>query len=76
MLSLRAFTDALLTTDRHQRVRLGQAWLACSLLFGCVLALHLAAAVGLTEDGPLRRWSAASLAGMLAVVGVIRSGLN
>jgi len=77
MLSLRAVTDALFTTDRHQRVRLGQAWLACSLLLGCVLALHLAAAFGLMQtDGPLWSWSAASLAGMLAVVGVIRSGLN
>src|SRR5471032_2354583 len=76
MASLRALSNALLTNDRHQRVRLAQAWLACTLLFCCVLVLHAAAAFGLTDDGPLWWWSAASLAGMLVVVGVIRSGLN
>ena len=77
MTSPRTLTDALLSTDRHQRLRLAQAWLACLLLFCCVLVLHVAAALGLTDqDGPLWWWSAASLAGMLAVVGVIRSGYN
>jgi diguanylate cyclase len=76
MASLRALSDALFTTDRHQRVRLAQAWLACMLLFCCMLALHAAAAFGLTDDGPLWWWSAASLAGMLVVVIVIRSGIN
>ena len=76
MASLRGFTDALLTTDRRQRFRLAQAWLACLLLFCCVLALHLAAALDLVDNGPLWWWSAASLAGMLAVVGLIRSGFN
>ena len=76
MAALRALSDAFLTTDRHQRVRLAQAWLACTLLLLCVVVLHVAAAFGLTDDGPLWWWSAASLAGMLAVVVVIRSGLN
>ena len=76
MASLRTFVDALLTSDRRQRIRLAQAWLACLLLFCCVLLLHVASAFGLTDDGPLWWWSAASLAGMLVVVGVIRSGLN
>lgn len=76
MASARTLTDALLTTDRRQRLRLAQAWLACLLLFCCVLALHVASAFGLTDDGPLWWWSAASLAGMLAVVLVIRSGFN
>ncbi len=76
MASLRALSNALFTTDRHQRLRLAQAWLACMLLFCCVLVLHAAAAFGLMDDGPLWWWSAASLAGMLAVVIVIRSGLN
>jgi diguanylate cyclase (GGDEF)-like protein len=76
MASLRGFTDALLTTDRRQRFRLAQAWLACLLLFCCVLALHLAAALDLVDNGPLWWWSAASLAGMLVVVGLIRIGFN
>ena len=76
MASLRALSDALFTTDRHQRLRLAQAWLACMLLFLCVFVLHVAAAFGLIDDGPLWWWSAASLAGMLAVMIVIRSGLN
>jgi diguanylate cyclase (GGDEF)-like protein len=76
MASLRALSNALLTRDRLQRLRLAQAWLACALLFCCVLVLHAAAAFGLTDDGPLWWWSAASLAGMLTVVIVIRSGLN
>jgi diguanylate cyclase len=76
MASLRAFTNVLLTTDRRQRFRLAQAWLACLLMFCCMLALHLAAAFDLIDRGPLWWWSAASLAGMLVVVGVIRSGAN
>ncbi len=76
MAALRTFVDALLTTERHQRLRLAQAWLACMLLFCCVLVLHVAAAFGLTDDGPLWWWSTASLVGMLAPVVVIRSGLN
>jgi diguanylate cyclase (GGDEF)-like protein len=76
MAFMRAFSDALLTTDRRQRFRLAQAWLACMLMFCCMLALHLAAAFDLIDRGPLWWWSAASLAGMLAVVVVIRSGAN
>jgi diguanylate cyclase (GGDEF)-like protein len=76
MAFMRAFSDALLTTDRRQRFRLAQAWLACLLMFCCMLALHLAAAFDLIDGGPLWWWSAASLAGMLVVVGVIRSGAN
>ncbi len=72
----RRFLDALLTTDRQQRIRLAQAWLACLLLFCCVLTVHFAAAMDLIDRGPLWWWSAASLAGMLAVVALIRSGVN
>jgi diguanylate cyclase (GGDEF)-like protein len=74
--SLRALSDALFSTDRHQRLRLAQAWLACLLLCLSVGALHLAAVFGLVEDGPIWWWSAASVGGMLAVVVMIRTGLN
>ena len=76
MASLRGFTDALLTTDRRQRFRLAQAWLASLMMCFCVLALHLAAGFGLVEDGPIWWWSGASVAGLLVVVTLIRSGLN
>ena len=68
--------DILLTRDRHQRLRLMQALFASLLMFCCVLALHLAAAFGLVDDGPLWWWSAASVAGLLVVVTLIRSGVN
>ncbi len=76
MASLRTLSNALLTTDHQQRVRLAQAWLACLLLFLSVLALRMAVAFGLTDDGPLWSWAAVSMAGMLGFVAVIRSGLN
>ncbi len=76
MASLRAFGDTLLTRDRRQRFRLAQAWFACILLFCCMLALHLANHFGLIDPTPLWWWSAASLAGMLAVIGIIRSGAS
>jgi diguanylate cyclase len=76
MAFLRAVGDALLTRDRRQRFRLAQAWFACILLFCCMLALHLANLFDLIDPAPLWRWSAASLAGMLAVIGIIRSGAN
>ena len=76
MTSLRALSNALLSTERHQRLRLAQAWLACLLLCLCVAALHLSAAFGMVDDGPLGWWSTASVAGMLVVVILIRTGLN
>jgi diguanylate cyclase (GGDEF)-like protein len=76
MASNRGLLDTLLTTDRRQRFRLAQAWLACLLLFCCMLALHFANHLGLVDDGPLWWWSAASLAGMLTVVALIRTGVN
>ena len=76
MASLRAVKNALLTTDRRQRFRLAQAWLASLMMCFCVLALHVANAFGLVDSGPVWWWSAASVAGMLVVVTVIRSGAN
>ena len=76
MASLRAVADVFLTTDRRQRFRLAQAWLASLMMCFCVLALHLADGFGLVDPGPVWWWSAASVAGMLVVVTVIRSGAN
>jgi diguanylate cyclase (GGDEF)-like protein len=66
----------LLTRDHRQRIRLAQSWLAFLLLVGCVLSLHLANVFGLIDPAPLWKWSAASLGGMLAAIGAIRSGAN
>ncbi len=76
MAQLHGILDALLTTDRRQRFRLAQAWLACLMMCFCVVALHVAAAFGLVEDGPIWWWSAASVAGMVVVVFFIRSGIS
>ena len=76
MASLRGLTDTLLTTDRRQRFRLAQAWLACLLMCLCVAALHLAAAFGMVDAGPIWWWTAASVAGMFVVVIMIRGGLS
>jgi diguanylate cyclase (GGDEF)-like protein len=76
MAALGKLVDALLTTERHQRFRLAQAWFASLLMILCVLALHVAASFGLVDDGPIWWWSAASVAGLLVVVTLIRSGIN
>jgi diguanylate cyclase (GGDEF)-like protein len=76
MSKLRALNAALFTTDRRQSFRLAQAWLACLLMLCCVLSLHFANAFGLIDSGPIWWWSAASLAGMLVLLAVIRTGLN
>jgi len=76
MAALGKLVDALLTKDRHQRLRLAQAWFASVLMCCCVAALHVAAMFGLVDDGPIWWWSGASVAGLLVVVTLIRSGVN
>ena len=76
MAALSTLVDALLTTDRRQRIRLAQAWLACLMMCFCVMALHLAAAFGLVDPGPIWWWSGASVIGMLVVVTLIRGGFT
>jgi len=76
MAALGKLVDTLLTRERHQRLRLMQALFASLLMCLCVVALHIAALFGLVDDGPIWWWSAASVAGLLAVVTLIRSGIN
>jgi diguanylate cyclase (GGDEF)-like protein len=66
--------DLLLTTDRHQRVRLAQSALASLLMLACVLAMHLATAAGLNDGRWLWPWTTVSLLGLLAVFALIRCG--
>jgi diguanylate cyclase (GGDEF)-like protein len=72
----RTLADLFFTRERRQRIRIGQAWLACLLMCACVLALHLGAALGVVDRGPLWWWSGASVAGMFVLLAVIRSGAN
>jgi diguanylate cyclase (GGDEF)-like protein len=70
------YLPLLLTTDRRQRFRLAQAWLTGALVLGVIGALHVGAAMGYVDKGPLWWWTAATAGGMAAVLAIIRSGLN
>jgi diguanylate cyclase (GGDEF)-like protein len=68
--------DSLLTTDRRQRFRMAQALLACLLVLFSLAALQFGAAFGYVDRMSLWWWTAATLAGMILVLGMIRSGAN
>jgi diguanylate cyclase (GGDEF)-like protein len=63
-------------TDRGQRFRRAQAWLASGLVLALVAVLHVGWAMGYVEGGPLRWWTAATATAALAVLAVMHSGLN
>jgi diguanylate cyclase (GGDEF)-like protein len=69
-----SIAEAFLSRDRRLRIRLTHAWFACVLMTCSVFAMHLAAHFDLIDRGPLWWWSGASLAGLLLVIGLIRSG--
>jgi diguanylate cyclase (GGDEF)-like protein len=73
---MRAYLPLLLSTDRRQRIRLAQSWLAGMLVLSIVGVLHIGAAMGYVRAGPLWWWTAAALAGVVLVLATIRSGLN
>ena len=73
---MRTLVDLFLTRERRQRIRIAQAWLACLLMMANVAALHVGAALGVVDRGPVWWWSGASLAGMFVLLAVIRSGAN
>src|SRR5262249_5977876 len=66
--------DLLLTTDRHQRLRLAQSALASLLMFASVAVMPLMTAAGLNDGRWLWPWTAASVLGLLIVFALIRSG--
>ena len=68
--------DALLTTDRHQRIRLTMTVMAALLMLCCLAAMQLATAGGLTQAGPVHWLSLVSSIGLVAVYALIRSGYS
>lgn len=66
--------DALLTTEPVQRVRLAQAGLVMLVMGTAVAAMHFFVWVGAAPLWPVLWWSLATLAGMLVLFMLIRSG--
>ena len=71
---MRRLTDALLSTDPTQRVRLAQAVLAMGLMAAGVVAMNYFAWAGIAPARPVRWWTGAALAGMGVFFVLIRSG--
>jgi diguanylate cyclase (GGDEF)-like protein len=71
---MKRLLDLLLTTDRHQRLRLAQSGLASLLMLGSVMLMHAMALLGLSDSPWLGWWTAVSLVGLLGAFGLIRSG--
>jgi diguanylate cyclase len=67
-------SDALLTTDPVQRVRLSQAALAMLMLAIAVVAMHYFVAVGIAPARPVLWWTLFSLGGMVVFFALIRGG--
>ncbi len=68
--------DALLGTDKHQRIRSRQAGLAGMLMLACVAELNFAAAFGIADTRYVGLWSVFCVAGVLLVFVLIRSGFS
>lgn len=66
--------DALLTSDKHQQIRLAQSGLANLLMLACVAMLHVLDASGITDHRFILPWTLVSVGGMVFVFAVIRGG--
>lgn len=71
---MRSLSDALLTTDPVQRVRLGQALLAFGLMAAGVLAMHYFAWVGVVQERWVGLWTVFAVGGIVVAYALIRSG--
>jgi diguanylate cyclase len=74
MSRFRQLSDALLTTDAVQRLRLGQAGLAMLMMAAGVVAMHYFVLVGSAPAGPVWAWTGVSLGGMVVFFALIRGG--
>ena len=68
--------DALLTTDRDQRIRLSMSVMAALLMLCGIAALQLVAAAGLADAGHVHWFSVVCSLGLIAVYWLIRSGYS
>lgn len=73
---LQRLPDALLTTDRHQRVRLTMAALTALLMGSCIVAMHIVAAAGLADPQLVLWWTLACIGGFTGVLTLMRTGLS
>jgi len=74
--ALRRLRDALLGTDRRQRLRVTMAGLAALLMTGCMIAMHIVAAAGMADRTHVLWWTLASALGLTAVLVSIRTGYS
>lgn len=68
--------DALLTTDRHQRIRLTMTVIAALLMLCCIAAMQLVVAAGLTRAEPVHWWTLICVTGLVVFYMLIRSGYS
>lgn len=68
--------DALLTTDRHQRIRLTMTVTAALLMLCSIAAMEVVTAAGLTLAVPVHWLSLVSFIGLVVVYVLIRSGFS
>lgn len=73
---VRCALDALLTTDRHQRIRLTMTVMAALLMLCSIAAMQLVAVAGLAPAQPVHWWTLVCCVGLIAVYVLIRSGYS
>ncbi len=69
-----ALKNWVLTTDRHQRIRMVMTGSAAVIALGCIAITNLAAVAGSTPAGWMLVWSLVTCMGFLVPLVLIRSG--
>ena len=73
---LARWSDLLLGTDRHMRIRISQAALASVVMLACVATMYGIAWYGMSNLLHVEIWSAFCVLGLGLVYGLIRSGIS
>nr|WP_315207148.1 GGDEF domain-containing protein [uncultured Albidiferax sp.] len=73
---LARWSDLLLGTDRHMRIRISQAALASVVMLACVATMYGIAWYGVSNLLFVEIWSAFCVLGLVLVYGLIRSGIS
>ena len=71
-----AWTERVLGTDAHQRIRLVQCAVASLLMLASTLAMAWLVWAGIAPAGPALAWAVLSLLGFAVFFALIRSGTN